>query len=221
MNTKLILSFLKDLQKNNNRDWFHANKASYDLAKKEFVGIVDELIVAIRKFDPDIPVMTASECMFRINRDVRFSHNKQPYKTNMGTFIAKGGRKSPFAGYYLHMEPGESFLGGGIYMPEAPVLKRLREEVYHNIDEFKEIITSKEFKKYFGKLDFEDKLVRAPKGYPETWPDIELLKFKSYVVFHQLSDKDLQQPTLLKHTAAAFKAQYAFNRFLNESFSVD
>lgn len=221
MNTKIILGFLKDLKKNNNREWFHANKSSYDLAKKEFVSFVDLVIAEIRKFDADIPSMTASECMFRINRDIRFSHNKQPYKTNMGAFIAKGGRKSPNAGYYIHLDPEESFLGGGIYMPEAPVLKRIREEVYHNVDEFKEIITSKEFKKYFGKLDFEQKLVRAPKGYDETWPDIDLLKFKSYVVFNGLSEKDLQKPDLLKHTIAVFKAQYPFNRFMNESFATD
>ena len=139
MINKNILLFLNELKNNNNRDWFHANKPKYNEAKVEFENYINNLIPEIGKFDNEIKHLEAKECIFRIFRDVRFSKDKSPYKPNFGAYIVKGGKKSGNAGYYLHIEPENSFLGGGIYMPPSNILKAIRIEIYENIDEFKSI----------------------------------------------------------------------------------
>ena len=118
----IILDFLSKLKENNNREWFQANKKFYEEAKSEVEAFVDDLIPRMAAFEPSLKYVTAKECMFRIFRDVRFSKDKVPYKTNMGAWITKGGRKSPGPGYYLHIQPGESMLAGGVYMPEPDKL---------------------------------------------------------------------------------------------------
>jgi uncharacterized protein (TIGR02453 family) len=181
---KNILQFLQDLKLNNNREWFQINKERYQKAKHGFEIFIDQIIPEIRKFDNSIGLITAGDCLFRIYRDVRFSGDKSPYKLNIGAYIARGGKNSPFAGYYVHIEPGQSMLAGGIYMPQPEMLKRLREEVYYNTAEFKQIIHHKNFVKYFDKLIDEGKLVNPPKDFPKDFPDIDLLKHKNYTVVH-------------------------------------
>ena len=132
-----IFRFLTDLRDNNNREWFQANKERYLKAKEVFESFIDNLIPEIRKFDSSIDLITSGDCMFRIYKDIRFSKDKTPYKTNIVAYIARGGKSSPYAGYYVHAEPGQSMLAGGIYMPQPEALKRLREEIYYNVDEFK------------------------------------------------------------------------------------
>ena len=137
---KTILDFLTNLKANNNRDWFNENRNLYDDAKSDFESLINRLIPAIYNFDPDIGTLSAKQCVFRIYRDVRFSKDKSPYKTNMGGFIARGGRKGGFAGYYLHIDPQQSFIAGGMHMPPPNILKKVRQEILYNIDEFKSII---------------------------------------------------------------------------------
>ncbi|HEY4785942.1 MAG TPA: DUF2461 domain-containing protein, partial [Bacteroidales bacterium] len=150
------LSFLTVLKDNNYKEWFHENKPLYEEAKKEFESFVSLLIKEIKAIDGDIGYPEPKDCIFRIFRDIRFSNDKTPYKTNFGAFMAKGGnRKSEYGGYYFHLEPGNSLLAGGIWMPQPGILKAIREEIFHNIDEFLAIIESKEFKKQFGELDRE------------------------------------------------------------------
>ncbi len=216
MNNKIILGFLKDLKVNNNRDWFKANDMRYQLAKNEFEDFIDEVIPALKKIDKEIDVLNAKDCIFRIFKDVRFSKDKNPYKTNFGAFIAKGGRKSKYAGYYIHVEPGKSFVGGGIYMPEAPELKAIREEIYNNSESFKKIINNPSFKKYFTEI-YGDKLKTAPKGFPKDFKDIDLLKFKHYAVVHNIKDSFWNSENLLSNLSEIFKAQLPFNRFLNKA----
>ena len=143
-----VLQFLKDLAKNNNREWFNENHQRYEESRDKFLFMTEVLISEIRKFDKEIPVMNAKDCMFRIFRDIRFSSDKRPYKTNFGSFIAKGGRKSIRPGYYFHFEPGQSFAGGGVYMPEAGPLKTIRKFIAENPYEFLETTNDKEFKKF-------------------------------------------------------------------------
>ena len=145
-----VLQFLSGLQANNNREWFQANKMEYDQSKKILSAFIEKLIARIAVFDPQISGVEAKDCIFRINRDTRFSTNKTPYKNNMGAFIAAGGRKSPFAGYYVHLQPGECFLSGGIYMPQPDVLKTLRTEIHEKAGEFLQILNKPEFKTQFG-----------------------------------------------------------------------
>ena len=211
-----VLQFLEFLKKNNNREWFRANKSWFEEAKIEVESFVNQLIPAVRKFDNEIGILSPKDCMFRIYRDVRFSKDRSPYKINFGGFITKGGRRAGNAGYYLHIEPQNSFLGGGIYMPAGASLKAIRQEIYYNVDEFKKIIYDDDFVKYFKQPEGE-KLVRPPKDFPPDFSDIELLKFKSYVVLHPLSDKILLSEDLLNYVIKIFKSMISLNHFINRA----
>jgi len=211
---KKVFTFLHDLQQNNDREWFNANKSVYQEARKAFADFINLTINEIRKFDKDINGIEAKDCMLRIYRDVRFSHDKSPYKTNFGAYIAAGGRKSMYAGYYVHLEPGAPMLAGGLYMPPPPQLKIIRQEIYENIDEFREIIEDKNFKQYFGSLT-GDQLKKGPRDFPADFPDIDLLKFKSYNVARGLTEKDVESDNILEMVHNTFKAMYPLNRFFN------
>jgi uncharacterized protein (TIGR02453 family) len=215
---KNTLSFLTKLSKNNNKAWFDENKKEYDAAKKEFIAVVDTFIKNISKFDPTMAEVNASKAIFRINRDIRFSKDKTPYKTNFGASINPGGKNNFTSGYYLHVQPGgKSFLAGGCYMPEPPVLHAIRQEIDYNTTEFKKILSNKDFVTYFKKLDEEDMLKTAPKGFEKDNPNIGLLKHKHYVVSHDLSDKQLTSPDFAAHCAKVYKAMLPLNKFLRKA----
>jgi len=215
---KTILDFLTKLKVNNNRDWFNENRNLYDDAKSDFENLINRLIPAIYNFDPDIGTLSAKQCVFRIYRDVRFSKDKSPYKTNMGGFIARGGRKGGFAGYYLHIDPEQSFIAGGMDMPPPDILKKVRQEILYNIDEFKSTINNPAFKKTFGEIEGE-KLSRPPKDFPADFPDIDLLKFKSYTVIHGVVNSTLLKKDIEKYIVKTFKEMYKLNQFLNRAIS--
>src|SRR5262249_35275251 len=160
--------------------WFDKNKPTYEDIKNEITMVAAEVIKEVSKFDPSIAGFDPKKSVFRIYRDVRFSKDKSPYKTNIGFYMSKGGIKAPSAGYYVHIQPGESFLGGGIWMPDAVTLNKIRQEIDYNFKDFKKITESSSFKKTFGKVDSEEKLSRPPKGYDENNPAIEYLKLKSF-----------------------------------------
>ena len=210
----IILPFLEQLQENNNREWFQANKTLYDDAKTEFETIINSLIPAIAKFDDSVKLMTAKDCIFRIFRDVRFAKDKSPYKINFGAFIAKGGRKNHGPGYYFHLQPGESFLSGGVWMPSPDGLKKIRQEIYYNIDEFKSVLNNKDFKKYFSGIDDWDRQKIAPREYPKDFPDIDLLKNRSFTVSHKLSEKIIHSEKLFDYAIGVYKVMKPYNAFL-------
>jgi uncharacterized protein (TIGR02453 family) len=214
MNLQNTSKFLISLQHNNNREWFKANEKLYQTAKKEFETLIELLILGIKEFDTEISNISAKDCVFRIFRDVRFSHNKEPYKANFGAFIAPNGRKSEYAGYYVHFEPGNSFLGGGIYMPQPDVLRAIRNAIYDDSKHYKDIINNPKFKKYFSEI-YGEKLKTAPKGFPKDFPDIDLLKPKHYALSHPISDSFWQTDKILVNALDIFKTQFTFNRFLN------
>lgn len=218
MFTEKVISFLTELSKNNNRDWFNANKTKYQAANQEIKEAVLKLSPEINLFDPKIGNQDPKDCMFRIYRDVRFSHDKSPYKTNMGAVFAPGGRKSIKPCYYLHIEPGGCFLSGGIYMPETPVLKLLRKEIYYNSAEFKRIINDKGFKKAFPAGLSGEKLKNPPKDFPADFPEIELLKYKHYFVIHEIKDSELSSKDFFKKVMEVFKQLKPMNDFLNRAF---
>ncbi len=211
------LTFLKDLKKNNSKEWFDIHRPQYEIAKTNFREFIDELIAGISKSDPAVKHLEAKNCVFRINRDVRFAKDKSPYKNNMGASISPGGKKSFTAGYYFHLEPGASFLAGGMWQPEPVYLNAIRQEIDYNADEFKKIINSKAFKNYFGALSDEDKLKAVPKGYDKTHPQIELLKHKSFIVVHELADKTILSKDFLKECTTVFKALQPLNLFLRRA----
>lgn len=215
---KKTVDFLKKLKSNNNKEWFDANKENFLAAKAEFEVVVDQIIKGIHKFDKKLsPDLKGKDCTFRIYKDVRFSKDKTPYKTNMGASINPGGKKSLVAGYYLHAEPGGSFLAGGVYMPEPNLLNAIRQEIDYNSAPFLKILNSAPFKKYFKGMDQEDKLKSAPKGFEKDHPQIEILKNKHFVVSHKISDKDLLDKKFPEIVLGGFKAMHPFLEYLREA----
>ena len=213
---KSTLDFLKIFKSNNNRDWFIKNRSLYSEAKDNFESFVQEIINKIIDFEPIMKGLEVKSCVYRINRDVRFSNDKSPYKTHFGAFIVKGGKKNgdKFAGYYFHVEPGKSIIAGGAYMPPTPWLSAIREMIDEKPEEFIKIINTKDFIKYFGKLD-GDKLKKAPKGYPSDHPQIDLLRFKSYLVVNEVTDEVVLSQKYFDHVMNVIKAMKPFNDFLN------
>jgi uncharacterized protein (TIGR02453 family) len=210
------LKFLKDLKKNNNKPWFDEHRNHYETAKTDFHDLVEGLISAIAAFDAPIGQLTVKECVFRINRDVRFSKDKRPYKNNMACYFNKSGKKGIGAGYYLHIEPGNSMAAGGIWMPEKTVLAGIRQEIDYNFTDWKKIIENKNFRKTFTDgVKSTETLVRPPKGYDENNPAIEFLKMKSFIVSGPIIDKDLQNKNFVKEVAESFKTMKPLIDFLN------
>jgi uncharacterized protein (TIGR02453 family) len=215
---KKTLVFLKSLKSNNNKEWFDKNKNTYLEAKEEFEQFIDKIIKDIVKFDKKIsPELKGKDCTFRIYKDVRFSKDKTPYKTNFGASINPGGKKSLVAGYYMHVEPGNSFLAGGVYMPEPDMLNAIRQEIDYNPDAFLKILKSASFKKYFKGLDEEDKLKSAPKGFDKDHPHIEILKNKHFLVSYPVSDKQLNDKKVGKIIVDGFKAMFPLMQYLREA----
>lgn len=217
MINKSTIKFLTQLSKNNNKEWFDKNRSSYEMAKNNFKGFVEELILNVSKFDSSIKHLEPKDCIFRINRDVRFSKNKEPYKNNFGAILAPGGKKSFSAGYYFQLQPNASFVAGGVWQPPSPQINAIRQEIDYNATEFKKIIGNKDFKKYFHGLSTEDKLKSAPKGYDKTHPEIELLKFKSFIAVHNLKDKEVVAEDFIGNITTIFKAMLSFNSFLRRA----
>ncbi|MBS1565420.1 MAG: DUF2461 domain-containing protein [Bacteroidetes bacterium] len=213
------IKFLKDLKKNNNKPWFDANRPVYETAKKDYEKFVQTIIDKHGKKDPSIKDLTPRDCMFRINRDVRFSKDKSPYKTNFGAFFVQGGKKSPLAGYYFHCSPGDAFIGGGLWMPMPPELKKVRQEIDYCFDEFKKIVSSKKFRSAYGDIDrsAEYTLSRLPKEFEKGNPAEEYLKMKSYVATQRIDDKDLTSTGLVKKVTDAFEALQPMLMFINRA----
>ena len=215
---KDTILFLKNLKKNNNKPWLDANRKQYEAAKANYLAVVQEIIDAVALFDPAVGNFKAKDCVFRVNRDVRFSKDKSPYKTNMGASFSGGGKKAKEAGYYFHAEPGQSFAAGGFYMPEPAELAKIRQEIDYNFDDWKKIVADKKIIKLFpGGVDGVSLLVRPPKGYDENNPAINYLKMKGFIVSRSLSDTDLTSKTLVKEIAASFAAMKPMIDFLNHA----
>ncbi len=212
---KSTLAFLDNLKKNNNRDWFLNNRPDYIKAKENFELFTQAVIDTIAESEPIFKGLEARSCLFRINRDIRFSNDKSPYKTNFGAFIVRGGKKNSdkFAGYYIHIEPGNSFIAGGAYMPPSQWLSEIREKIDAEPEKLKRIINGKDFIKYFNKID-GDKLKKAPKGYPADHPNVDILKYKSYHVVSHVPDKTVLSTGYSEYVLTVLKTMKPFNDFL-------
>ena len=212
------VKFLKDLKKNNNKPWFEKNKQVYLDAKEDIELFVEQVIEGLGKIDADVKPLHPKDCTYRIYRDVRFSKDKTPYKTNMGAYLNKGGKKSPTAGYYMHIEPGRNMAGGGLWMPQAPELNKVRQEIDYNFAEWSKIVGDRTFKKVFPDgLETEEILSRPPKGYDDENPAIEFLKLKSFIVTRTFTDAEVQAKSFLKELLKTFETMGDFVRFMNRS----
>ena len=209
-----ISDFLKKLAKNNTRDWMTDHKGEYQRTRTIFEGLIGELIDGIASFDEGIAGLQPKKCVFRLHRDTRFSNDKSPYKLNNGASLSKGGRKSPFASYYIHIKPGDNFIGGGMYMPEAAELKKIRQEVDYNADELLSIINEDKFKAVFGEMQ-GDRLKTAPKGYPKDHEHIELLRHKGFYFLQQIPDSSLKSKDFVKEALENYRLLNPFINFMN------
>lgn len=211
------LKFLRGLKKNNNKPWFDAHRNDYEDARNDFQKFIQSVLDKHSKNDSDLKELTAKKCMFRINRDVRFSKDKSPYKTNFGASMDKGGKKSGLAGYYFHLEPGKSFFGGGIWMPQADTLKKVRQEIDYCFDEFQKIISTKKFRSIYGELYTGEgiQLSKVPQGFEKDNPAAAYLRFRSWLVLSDISDSTLTSKELLNKTIEGFSVMQPFIKFLN------
>ncbi len=218
MIVKSTLDFLKELEENNNKEWFNDNKPLYLAAKENVEDTVALFIDAISLFDSSIAGLRPKDCLFRIFKDVRFSKDKTPYKTNFGASITKDGRKSGNAGYYFHLKHNDSFIGGGIYCPPTKALNKVRNQIIDDPESFKGIIESKNFKSYFGEI-YGDKLKTAPKGFDKNHPEIELLRHKSYVALHKMDNKKVLDDNFANYGVDVLKEIKELNHYINQAFS--
>lgn len=209
-----VFDFLEKITVHNNREWFTENKHLYTEARENTIAFLENLILSMSKFDPELAKIDAKKSLFRIYRDTRFSKDKIPYKTNFGASLGMG-KGSQKGGYYLHLEPGKSFIAGGIYMPEAAVLKTLRKEISLYGKEFLKVLDHKDFKKYFPELDQDDKLKKIPQGFEKEDPMAEYLKLKSFIVVHYLKNEELTDKDAVKNLTEIYKVMKPLNDFLN------
>lgn len=222
MITTATLAFLRELKANNDRNWFEVHKNEYRDAYADFFDTVAQLLAGVSAFDGDIALsgLDPKSCIMRINRDIRFSKDKSPYKTNFFTFISKGGRKGPYGGYYFHLEPGVSFGGGGIYMPEPATLDKVRRAIDCHFDEWHSLISEKAFVSHFpeGVLP-SGKLSRPPKGYDASSPALEYLKYKGYYTQRFFSDKELLSAGFAEDILGVFRTVRPLVGFVNRALS--
>jgi len=219
MLSKESLQFLDDLKKNNNRDWFLDNKKRYEAYKKEYHQLVSDFLDAMKPLDPSLELLEIKHCTFRINRDIRFSKDKSPYKDHMGLWFSSGAKGANRAGYYVHISKNESFVAGGFYSPEADELKKLRKEIAFFYDDLEEILNDKKFKSVFGDLDRNNSLKTMPKGYEKDHPAIELLKLKSFTASQKFDISEVTKKDFVAKTTEKLITLKPLNDFLNRALT--
>jgi uncharacterized protein (TIGR02453 family) len=216
---KSTLGFLKDLSANNQRDWFQANKKSYDQSRAEMIQLCSDVIQQLSSHDPDIAEINPAKAIYRIYRDTRFSANKTPYKNNLGFWLSPGNKKEPIAGYYVHIQPSESFVAAGIYMPQSAELNAIRQEINFNFVELNKILDDKLFASTWGDL-MDDQLKSMPRGFEKDHPAAQLLKYKSFVVSKRFSDKEVSSPQFFSQVVETLAIGIPLVRFINEAISL-
>lgn len=212
------LDFLKELVDNNNREWFQANKERYDNARGNVIELTAGIITKLHQIDPGVSAdLDPKKCVMRIYRDIRFSKNKIPYKNNFGVSLPASGSKLGGVEYYLHIQPGKSFIAGGYWMPEAEHLKAIRQEIDYNADELKAIIDDTGFIKLFGEFRKQDQLKTIPRDYSADNENIDLLKLKSFIVSHPLKDKELMSNKATEEIVEVCRSLYPLTAFLKNA----
>jgi uncharacterized protein (TIGR02453 family) len=214
-NLQTTFDFLVDLRFNNHKSWFDENRARYETAKRAFEELVADLI---KKFAPveALGETTVKDCIYRINRDIRFSKDKTPYKVHLAAVIGRGGRKAGVRSYYVHVQPGESFIAGGLYMPSPEELAKVRRYIALHGDQLQRILAAPDFVKYFGEMEGE-KLKTAPKGYASDHPYINLLQYKQFLASHRLTDEQVLSDDLTAHIIEACRALKPFVSYLSDA----
>jgi uncharacterized protein (TIGR02453 family) len=223
MITKEALKFLNDLIANNNTEWMHANKKRYENYKKDYHNFIGSILTEMKKLDKSLEPLEVKNCTFRINRDIRFSKDKSPYKTNMGVWMSQDRTQKNAPGYYIHYEPGNCFVAGGVWCPEANELKKIRKEIEFFYDELEEIVSNKNFKKEFGQLDRSENnvLKKAPKDFEANHPAIEFLKLKSFTTSVKINESVFTEADFSKKIAAKLILLKPLNDFLKRGLETE
>ena len=213
------LQFIEDLKNNNNKEWFHENKKRYEFFKKEYQNLIAEILQEMKPLDASLANLEVKNCTFRINRDIRFSKDKSPYKSNMGIWLSTNKNYKNSPGYYIHYEKGSSFIAGGLYCPEAEELKKVRKEIAFFYEDLEKISSNATFKKEFGTLDRDETnvLKKAPKDYDPNHPAIEFLKLKSFTATQKISDELFDDKDFAKKITQKLIALKPLNEFLNRA----
>ncbi len=218
MDLAFTLDFLADLARHNNKDWMGANKKRYQEAKGHFIELIDKIIRRASEFDKNLEGIDPSKTIFRINRDIRFSKNKDPYKTNFGASIVPGGNKTGYPGYYLHLMPDENFFGGGLYRPEAESMRKIRQEIDYNGKRLRQIIETPTFRKVF-EQQYGERLKTAPKGYPKDHPELDLLQLKNHIFLHKVEDKKATSSNYVDQVVEGIRILHPYIKFLRVAIS--
>jgi len=221
MLSKESLQFIDDLTANNNRDWFLEHKKRYDKFKSDYQNLVAAFLSELKPLDTSLEFLEVKNCTFRINRDIRFSKDKTPYKNHLGIWMSSGVKGSNRAGYYIHIGKNESFIAGGFYSPEADDLKKVRKEIAFFYDDLEEIVSEKSFQKIYGSLDTSNTLKNAPKDYEKDHPAIEFLKLKSFTATQKFDYNEATTEDFVKKTVAKLILLKPLNDFINRALTTE
>jgi len=223
MLTKESLQFLDDLKRNNNREWFQENKKRYEVFKKDYHQLVSDFLDVMKPLDPSLEFLEVKNCTFRINRDIRFSKDKSPYKSHLGVWMSAGAKGANRSGYYVHIEKGASFIAGGFYSPDSDDLKKVRKEIAFFYDDLQEILNNKDFKKEFGSLDINENnsLKSMPRGYEKDHPAIEFLKLKSFTATQVYDISEVTQKDFVSKMSKKLIALKPLNEFINRALETE
>jgi uncharacterized protein (TIGR02453 family) len=223
MLSKETIQFLEDLKANNNRDWFLANKKRYEEYKKEYHLLIADLLEVMKPQDASLELLEIKNCTFRINRDIRFSKDKSPYKTHMGIWLRSGKGDGEAAGYYLHIEKGASFVGGGMYCPMPEQLQKIRKEINFFYDDLDQLIHEKPFQTTYGDLNRNENtmLKNPPRGYDKEHPAIEHLKLKSFTATQKFDSKLATQKDFVIEISKKMIALKPLNDFINRALTAE
>lgn len=221
MLSKETLSFLDDLKNNNNRDWFQSQKKRYEIMKKDYHQLVADFLEEMKILDPSLEMLEVKNCTFRINRDIRFSKDKSPYKSHLGIWMAPISKNGEMAGYYLHIEDGNCFFGGGSYNPMPEQLQKIRKEINFFHDDLKGILNNKSFKTIYSDLNRDESkmLKNPPRGYNKENPAIDFLKLKSFTATQKYDLNEIFQEDFVPKMTQKLIALKPFNDFINRALS--
>ncbi|KAF2519399.1 DUF2461 domain-containing protein [Flavobacterium salilacus subsp. salilacus] len=223
MLSQQVFDFLEDLKENNHRDWFQAHQDRYADYKKAYKNTVEAFIAEMSKGDESLKNLEFKDCSFRINRDIRFSKDKSPYKTNLGIWMSAGSKNTNLGGYYIHIEKGASFIAGGIHYPDSNDLKKMRREIAGFYEDLENIVEDKNFKKIYGTLDRDENnsLKTSPKDYDKDHPAIEFLKLKSFTASAKMDDKELTDKNFVENTSKKLLVLKPLVEFINRALTTE
>jgi uncharacterized protein (TIGR02453 family) len=223
MLTKESLQFLDDLKANNNREWFLDNKKRYEVFKKDYHQLVADFLDTMKPLDPSLEMLEVKNCTFRINRDIRFSKDKSPYKSHLGIWMSSGSKGMNRSGYYVHIEKGGSFIAGGFYAPESEDLKKVRKEIAFFYEDLEAILKEPNFKREFGDFSRNEKSVlkNPPRGYEKDHPAIELLKLKSFETIQKFDISEVLKKDFVSKMSQKLILLKPLNNFINRALTAD